>query len=278
MRRAGWALTSAAVRGDPVRRFWFLLAGILVLAAGVRIAYVLGVADGFNRERFYDAAYYELEARTVAQGKGFADPFRLLPGADHAIVPAADHPPLTVLVLTPVVRWFPGQLPLRFTSALAGLGVVLLTALLARAVAGDRAALIAAFLAALYPYLWVNDGLIMSESFTGLFVVGALLAAYRAIRRPRSWWRWVLVGVLGGIAALGRAELLLLVPLLMLGVLVGRRVDGWGVRCGATACAGLAMLAVLAPWFIYNAGRFDERVLISTNDGLALVADRKSTV
>ena len=57
-----------------------------VLAAGVRVAYVLGVADGFNRERFYDAAYYELEARTVAQGKGFADPFRLLPGADHAIV------------------------------------------------------------------------------------------------------------------------------------------------------------------------------------------------
>ena len=43
--------------------------------------------------------------------------------------------------------------------------------------------------------------------------VGALLAAYRAVRRPRSWWRWVLVGVLGGIAALGRAELLLLVPL-----------------------------------------------------------------
>ena len=67
-----------------------------------------------------------------------------------------------------------------------GLGVVLLTALLARAVAGDRAALIAAFLAALYPYLWVNDGLIMSESFTGLFVVGALLAAYRAILERMS--------------------------------------------------------------------------------------------
>lgn len=255
-----------------MRRFWLLLAGILVLAAGVRVAYVLGVADGFNRERFYDAAYYELEARTVAQGKGFADPFRLLPGADHAIVPAADHPPLTVLVLAPVVRVFPGQLPLRFTSALAGLGVVFLTALLTRRVAGDRAALIAAVLAAGYPYLWVNDGLIMSESFTGVFVVGSLLAVYSAAEHPRVWWRWCLVGFLGGLAALGRAELLLLVPLLMVGVLIGRRVDGWAVRVAATACAGLTMLAVLAPWFLYNAGRFDERVLISTNDGLALVA------
>lgn len=269
---AGAALTSAPVDRDPVRRFWILLAAILLLAAGVRIAYVLGVADGFNRERFYDAAYYELEARTVAQGKGFADPFRLLPGADHAIVPAADHPPLTVLALAPVVRVFPGQLPLRFASALAGLGVVLLTALLARALAGDRAALIAAFLAACYPYLWVNDGLIMSESFTGLFVVGALLAVYRAVREPRRWWRWVLVGALGGFATLGRAELALLVPLLMVGVLLGRRVPGWRVRAGATACAGAAMLVVLAPWFVYNAGRFEERVLISTNDGLALVA------
>ncbi|MSZ29186.1 MAG: hypothetical protein F2634_02380, partial [Actinobacteria bacterium] len=149
---------------ESSRRFWSILMLLLVLAAGVRVAYVLGVADGFNKEKFYDAAYYELEARTVANGDGFADPFRLLPGADQAIVPDASHPPLTVMVLAPIARAFDGQLILRFASALAGLGVVLLSALLAREVAGDRAGLITAFIGAIYPFLWVNDGLIMSES------------------------------------------------------------------------------------------------------------------
>lgn len=245
---------------------------LLVLAAGVRVAYVLGVADGFNKEKFYDAAYYELEARTVANGDGFADPFRLLPGADNAIVPDASHPPLTVFVLAPIARVFDGQLILRFASALAGLGVVFLSALLAREVAGDRAGLITAFIAAIYPFLWVNDGLIMSESFTGVAVVGTVLAAYKAGRLPKQWWRWVLVGALGGISALGRAELVLLVPVIAAGVLAASRIGAFRVRLIASALAGVALVVVLAPWFMYNSSRFERRVILSTNDGLAMVA------
>ncbi len=245
---------------------------LLVLGTGVRVAYVLGVADGFNKEKFYDAAYYELEARTVANGNGFADPFRLLPGADQAIVPDASHPPLTVMVLAPIARAFDGQLILRFASALAGLGVVLLSALLAREVAGDRAGLITAFIGAIYPFLWVNDGLIMSESFTGVAVVGTVLATYKAARSPNQWWRWLLVGLLGGISALGRAELVLLVPVIAAGVLLAPRIGAIRVRLIASALAGVSLLLVLAPWFIYNSSRFEKRVILSTNDGLAMVA------
>ena len=245
---------------------------LLVLGTGVRVAYVLGVADGFNKEKFYDAAYYELEARTVANGDGFADPFRLLPGRDQAIVPDASHPPLTVMVLAPIARAFDGQLILRFASALAGLGVVLLSALLAREVAGDRAGLITAFIGAIYPFLWVNDGLIMSESFTGVAVVGTVLATYKAARSPNQWWRWLLVGLLGGISALGRAELVLLVPVIAAGVLLAPRIGAIRVRLIASALAGVSLLLVLAPWFIYNSSRFEKRVILSTNDGLAMVA------
>ncbi|MBJ7513518.1 MAG: glycosyltransferase family 39 protein [Acidimicrobiia bacterium] len=257
---------------ESSRRFWRILMLLLVLATGVRVAYVLGVADGFNSDKFYDAAYYELEARTVANGDGFADPFRLLPGADQAIVPDASHPPLTVLVLAPIVKVFDGQLILRFASALAGLGVVFLSALLAREVAGDRAGLIAAFIAAVYPFLWVNDGLIMSESFTGVAVVGTVLATYKAARSPEQWWRWLLVGALGGISALGRAELVLLVPVIAAGVLLAPLIGVIRVRLMASALAGVALLLVLAPWFIYNSARFETRVILSTNDGLAMVA------
>lgn len=260
------------MRGSANRRFWTLLGLILVVAAGVRIAYVLGVADGFNRTRFYDAAFYELQARTVADGKGFVDPFNLLPGRSQELVPAADHPPLTVFVLAPVAEVWDSQLPMRWASALAGLGVVLLTALLAREVAGDAAGLVAGGLAAVYPFLWVNDGLIMSESFTGVFVVGTLLASYVAMREPARWWRWVLAGLLGGLAALGRAELVLLVPLLAGGVVIVRRAGAPRTRAIAAGAMMVSLLIVLAPWFLYNRSRFERSVLLSTNDGLAAVA------
>jgi 4-amino-4-deoxy-L-arabinose transferase-like glycosyltransferase len=260
------------VRRSASRRFWTLLGLILVVAAGVRVAYVLGVADGFNRTRFYDAAFYELQARVVADGKGFVDPFNLLPGRSQELVPAADHPPLTVFVLAPVAKVWDSQLPMRWASALAGLAVVALTALLARAVAGDAAGLIAGGLAAIYPFLWVNDGLIMSESFTGVFVVGTLLASYFAMREPDRWWRWVLAGLLGGLAALGRAELVLLVPFIGAGVVVTRRAGGWRTRLIAVGAMAVSLLVVLTPWFLYNQSRFDRPVLLSTNDGLAMVA------
>lgn len=260
------------MRRSANRRFWSVLGLILVLAAGVRVAYVVGVADGFNRTRFYDAAFYELEARTVAQGRGFVDPFNLLPGRSQELVPAADHPPLTVLVLAPVAAVWDSQLPMRWASALAGLGVVALTALLARRVAGDTAGLVAGGIAALYPFLWVNDGLIMSESFTGVFVVATLLASYDAMRDPTRWWRWLIAGLLGGAAALGRAELMLLAPLVAAGVVMRPRAGALRARLVGAAALALGVLVVLAPWFVYNASRFDRTVLLSTNDGLAMVA------
>jgi len=253
------------------RRFWSILGLILLVAAGVRVAYVLGVADGFNRTLFYDAAFYELEARTVAQGRGFVDPFNLLPGRSQELVPAADHPPLTVIVLAPVAALWDSQLPMRWASALAGLGVVALTALLARRVAGDTAGLVAGGIAAIYPFLWVNDGLIMSESFTGVFVVATLLASYDAMRDPSRWWRWLLAGLLGGVAALGRAELVLLAPLVAAGVLVTRRAGPLRTRAVGAAVMVLGVLVALAPWVAHNAARFERTVLLSTNDGLAMV-------
>ena len=48
-------------------------------------------------------AYYELQARAIVDGHGYIDPFQFLPGGTHAVRPAADHPPLTVLAILPVI-------------------------------------------------------------------------------------------------------------------------------------------------------------------------------
>jgi 4-amino-4-deoxy-L-arabinose transferase-like glycosyltransferase len=265
------------------RRFFAILGVILVVALGVRIAYVLGEATG--DEQFYDAAYYELQARVIVDGHGYNDPFQFLPGAPHRETPAADHPPLTVFALIPGI-WVGDavgldaedtQTMLRFEIALVGLGVVLLIGLLGREVAGDRAGLIAAGLAAVYPYLWVSDGLIMSEAFAGAAVTGALLLAYRLLRRP-SLGLALAIGLVCGLAALARAELILLAPLLGLPLLYSFRKEAWSRRLSVVALIAVGTLVFVGPWVAFNLSRFEDTTFLSTNDGTAMLASNCDSV
>ena len=47
-----------------------------------------------------------------------------------------------------------------------------------------RSGLVAAGIAAISPNIWVNDGLVMSETLTGVAVVGACLLAFALWDRP----------------------------------------------------------------------------------------------
>lgn len=266
------------------RRFLAVLLVIVGVALAVRVTFVMTVAR--HDEGFYDAAYYELQARTVADGRGYNDPFEYLPDAPHRDRPAADHPPLTVFALVPVAWLGDGlglsdedsQLLMRFEIALVGVGAVFLIGLLGRAVAGDLAGWIAAGIAAVYPYLWVNDGLIMSEAFAVAAVTGALLLALRFAERPTV--RLALgLGLVCGAAALARAELVLLAPFLGLPMLfVTFRRVAWSRRFAlvGTLAAGTAL--VIGPWILFNLSRFDEPTLLSTNDGIAMLGSNCRTV
>lgn len=258
-------------------RFVAVLGVILLVALGVRVAYVLGVAQ--NDEHFYDAAYYELQARTIVDGHGYVDPFQFLPGAPHRSTPAADHPPLTVFALIPAVAIGDGlgldaedtQLMMRFEIMFAGLGAVLLIGLLGRELAGERAGLVAAGIAAVYPYLWVNDGLIMSEAFATAAVAGALLLLLRLLRN-RTLTLALGLGVVCGLAALARAELLLLAPLLGLPLFVSLKDLAWSKRFAIVGTIAAGTVLLVGPWIAYNFSRFDDPTLLSTNDGTAMLA------
>lgn len=261
---------------DP-RRFFAILAAILVVAAGVRVAFIL--AEARHDERVYDAAYYELQARVIVDGRGWVDPFSDLEGQEHRAGEAADHPPLTVLAFIPVVAVTDAlgiddessQLMLRFEMAAFGLLVVLLIGLLGREIGGDVVGLVAAGIAAVYPYLWVNDGLLMSETFAAAAVVGALLLTVRLARREQPGLLEPLaLGLVCGVAALARAELLLLAPLLGLPLLATFRAVPPGRRWAIVGCVAAGTAVVVAPWVGFNLARFDEPTLISTNDGIAL--------
>jgi 4-amino-4-deoxy-L-arabinose transferase-like glycosyltransferase len=242
-----------------------LLIGLGALV--VRVLYVLIAKQGTDtcgEDVCGDALYYSRQAELNIHGRFFEDP--AVPGA-----PAADHPPLTALVLTPVsVLPGPSVLEHRLTMAVLGAVAVVVIGYLGRAVAGPRVGLLAAGLAAVYPNLWLNDGVIMSETLATLGTALVLLTVYRLHDEP-SQGRAAVAGLVCGAAVLARGELALFLPLVVLPICLWSRSLPMSARLARFGtCLGLALLVVL-PWTAWNSVRFAEPVTLATNDGLTLV-------
>ena len=215
-----------------------------------------------------DSLYFSIQAGLNSEGQWFEDALTGQPGAEHGM--------LTSLYLTP---WSIGGgdsvFPQRLGDDAAGDRHRLRhrhdrpppDARTASATA-ERIGLVAAGIAAVYPNLWINDSLVMSET------LAILLVAAGAVRRPRASRppdRRVggAARVLAGLGALTRSEIALLIPgFAVLSWLVcrRRRLSVWPAV--AIAVAGVA---TLLPWGIYNLSRFAEPVLLSTNDGNTLL-------
>jgi 4-amino-4-deoxy-L-arabinose transferase-like glycosyltransferase len=248
------------------QRFWRILLLVVLGALVLRVGYVLLAKR--TEGVLGDQIYYNDMANQLARGHGFTDP---RDGSQQA-----EHPPLTSIVLAPTT-WVaeeisPGGrhlLPQRLTMAVIGAGVVLLLGLLGRSVAGDRAGLLAAGIAAVYPNLWINDALVMSETLAALSVALAILFAYRLIRAP-SLVNAAWLGAACGLAVLVRAELGLLLPVMVLPVVLMLKALPFARQALVFVVCCLAALAVVSPWLVANLIRFDEPTFFSTNDGLTI--------
>lgn len=251
---------------EPHRRFWLALGLIALAALAVRATYI-AVAK-YDEPPLGDQVHYNAQANANAAGRWFLDAF------DDE--PSAEHPPLTALALTPT-SWVAQQiddtrdnvLAHRFTMAVFGVGVVALIGLLGRVVAGDRAGLIGAGLAAVYPALWINDGLVMSETLATFAIALVLLLVYRFIASP-CVLNAALIGAACGLAAMARQELLMLFPITIAPVILLARTVDLRRRVVLVGAAVLATVILVAPWVMWNLVRFDRPVTFSTNDGLTL--------
>lgn len=246
----------------PRRRFFRWLLVIALVALVARVAYILV----FKRDEpaIGDAIYYANQAIRLAEGRGFVHPF--------AGGPAADHPPLTALAMAPVAWVFgPSLLAQRLAMAVIGTLTVVGIGVLGRTVSGrGRIGLLAAGLAAVYPNLWLNDGVVMSESIATLTIVAVFLTLYRANGRYTAG-RLAVIGALCGLAILARAESAFLLPFVILPTVWFTSDRSRWQRLGVVALAGLCAVAVVVPWSAYNLTRFEKPVLLSTNDGLTIL-------
>jgi 4-amino-4-deoxy-L-arabinose transferase-like glycosyltransferase len=256
------------VQGDSQRGF---RRGLLAAVVGGALwRFGILIADKWRQPLFLnDSLYYSAQAQQLADGRWFREIFVDQPGAEHG--------PLTSMVLA-TVSWVSQPLPWqRLMTVLLGIGTIAVIGLLARRVGGPRVGVIAALIAAAYPNLWMNDGLVMSESLSMLLVASLLLVAHRALTTA-GWPVVAAVGLLAGLGALARSELALLVPgLAAMFWFVGRPESSgatnvtWRTRAVRPAVVvGVAVL-VVSPWVAFNLARFERPVTLTTNDGTTLL-------
>jgi 4-amino-4-deoxy-L-arabinose transferase-like glycosyltransferase len=246
---------------------WHLwLAGIVAVGLAIRLGYTIWWAVP---DRLGDAAYYHGAANLLADGRGFLHP--LLLGWESREVPGADHPPAYIVYLAAGSRLgLRTYLEHQVWSCFMGAATVALMGFAGRRIGGNRAGLVAAGLAAVFPNLWMPDGWVMSETMAIFATVVVIIAAYRCWDDPRPR-RFALLGAAVGLAALSRSELLLLGPLVALPLFWFRR-DRASRPVASLVLAGTAAVLVIAPWSLYNMSRFDDRVLLSRQGPLTMSA------
>lgn len=241
------------------RRSRVELAALFALALAVRVTYVLGWKHPYHIGG--DAYWYHYGANLLVSGHGFIDAWRYRSGI---VAQTADHPPMTILVLAAAsLVGLKSVLAHQLELCLMGSGTVVVIALVARQLAGRWAGVAAGAIAAIYPNLWFNDALVMSETVVQFTTALAVLAAYR-------WWaeptrrRAAVLGLAIGATALTRAEAILFVPLVAGPLILLDRRHAWAERLRHAAVAVTVTVAVVAPWVAFNLARFDEPVFISS--------------
>lgn len=241
---------------DTARRALWAAVGV---GAVVRLAYFL--SKWSSPLLMNDSLYYAGQAKQLLQGMWFREPFF----PQH---PGAEHGPLTSILMAPVsigdefYRWQ------RLVTVATGVALVWVIGRCTADIAGRRAAVAAAFIAALYPNLWMNDGLVMSESVSMLCVACSLWAAWRLAHADdgRTAWRAALVlGVALGLGLLARSELVTFAPLVAgwVAVVRHRRTFDWRPALLALVTCGV----LVSPWVVFNLTRFERPVFLTTNDG-----------
>jgi 4-amino-4-deoxy-L-arabinose transferase-like glycosyltransferase len=251
-----------------------------IAVAAVALGLVLRLAFGLlywnGKPLTHDEREYLAIAANVAAGRGFSAD---LPGEPrHPLADRFDRAPLYPLALAPLVGLDAdlreGRLPpdvpaaVQVAQGLVGAATAWLLALLARRMAGERAAVAAAGLAALYPPMVWMPAYALSETLAAALAMAAVAVLGAVVDRrgpieagPRATGLVVAAGALIGLATLTRPSTLLALPLVALYLCARRR-----PALALLVLAGAA--ATIAPWTVRNAREHGRLVLVSAQGGV----------
>jgi hypothetical protein len=244
-----------------IRGAGWLLVGLVVCAAGLRLAVAWGDLEGLVRDATPDDAYYYFQiARSAVAGRGAS-----LDGE----TPTNGFHPLWLACLMPVTaatsdRLLALRVGLSLGALLGAAAVALAYAILRALGAGRAASLLAAGAWALHPTA-VRDAVNGLE--TSLAVATQGLATWLFVRlaaapRPPSSAAAAALGLACGLAMLARTDAVFLAGALVLGLAVRGSATGRG-RLRSAGIAAVVAAAAVAPWLAWNWVAFGSIVQVS---------------
>ena len=233
-----------------MRRWW--LAAILVLAAGLRLGWILLVPNA----QYSDSVWYDAAAANLAANGIY--------GPDQ---PSAWFPPGYSFWLAAIYR-FAGHVQLAGKLGNVAIGVALTggTYLLGRLVLGETIGLLGALFIAIWPNLVFHTAILSSDLLAACGFVVAMWLGMRETRgRAAGRARAIVLGLLIGWMVLVRPVGVILLAALGL---------GWWLRSGSLVRASLRLAPivlvvgiVVGGWTVRNYLQFGEIITIATNGG-----------
>ena len=245
--------------GAPLnRKYW--IAAALAAALAMRI-FALLLADGITH--YGDPLNYIRLAQAVGEGRGMS-----LVNSAGVLAPTGQFPPGAPLLLGAVAFVVPlTPLILCIVNTLIDSAAALLLGRLATQL-GRRDLGLPLSLAYL---LWPSIAFMAPLAYKEGLIVALLLAMIVALveQARTGGYRWaILSGLAGGALVLTQPSLAPLLPLMFLVFL--RQFGSFSRWLAVSACAALAAVAVMIPWWVRNAIVFGQFVPFTTSSGLAL--------
>ena len=257
--RLGPTLDGLSLRAEKVLSSRWFLPGVLLLAACLRLGHVWALRSTPWLENLQlDHRAYDEWAQRIAAGDWIGEEIFFLD-------------PLYPYLLALLYKVFGRDLLLvRLVQVALGVGTCYLTAVLGRRIAGAVVGNLACLFAALFAPAIYYESMIEKTSLSVFLITLALV-----LFLGRSWREHLLAGTFLGLAALTRANFMVLVPLGFLVLLVQRQAGGvvsdllqWRTFEFKSAAAFLGgALLVLSPVALRNHHVGGEWVLTTANAG-----------
>jgi hypothetical protein len=252
-----------SARPAPIRAI------VVATAIGLVLRLVFALWFWVGKPLTHDEREYLALARSLAMGEGFRYPADVPGEADAQRFGRA---PLYPFVLSLVgdgalVSGTPAMPPsVKIAQSVIGAAAIPIVASIAWQAAGPSAGVIAAIVTAVYPpFVWssayaLSETLYVTLAWLTAMLVGRVLGDGSAAR-ARSIGVMSAAGVIGGLAALTRPAMLVLLALATAWLVVSRRVRLAMVFLICTA-------VVIAPWTARNFREYGRLVLIASEGGI----------